>query len=52
MKIIVVGAGAGGLMAAAQAACSGAGVTLIERNEKPGKKRCGGKDNKKRRGGR
>lgn len=38
MKIIVVGAGAGGLMAAAQAACSGAGVTLIERNEKPGKK--------------
>lgn len=38
MKITVVGAGAGGLMAAAQAARAGAEVTLIERNEKSGKK--------------
>lgn len=38
MKVIVVGAGAGGLMAASRAAASGAQVTLIERNEKPGKK--------------
>ena len=38
MKVIVIGAGAGGLMAAARVAASGAQVTLIERNEKPGKK--------------
>ena len=38
MKITVVGAGPGGLMAAAQAARAGAEITLIERNEKSGKK--------------
>lgn len=38
MNVIVVGAGAAGLIASAQAARLGASVTLIERNEKPGKK--------------
>lgn len=37
-KIIVIGGGAGGMMAALFAARSGAQVTLIERNEKLGKK--------------
>ena len=38
MNIIVVGGGAAGMMAAAQAAMCGASVTLIEKNEKTGKK--------------
>ncbi|MBO4899900.1 MAG: NAD(P)/FAD-dependent oxidoreductase [Lachnospiraceae bacterium] len=38
MKIIVVGGGAAGMMAAIGAAESGCAVTLIERNEKLGKK--------------
>lgn len=37
-KVIVIGGGAAGLMAAASAAQSGASVTLLERNEKLGKK--------------
>ncbi len=37
-KIIVIGAGAAGLMAAYSAAQSGADVVLLERSEKPGKK--------------
>ncbi len=38
MDIIVVGGGAAGMMAAAQAAMMGARVTLVEKNEKNGKK--------------
>ena len=38
MKVLVVGAGAAGLMAAGSAAQSGADVTLAEKNEKSGKK--------------
>ena len=38
MEIIVVGGGASGLMAAIQAAGCGAKVTILEQNEKPGKK--------------
>ena len=37
-KIIVIGGGAGGMMAAIFAARAGAQVTLLERNEKLGKK--------------
>lgn len=37
-KVIIVGGGAAGMMAAAAAAGSGAGVCLIEKNEKLGKK--------------
>ena len=37
-KIIVIGGGAGGMMAAIYAARAGADVTLLERNEKLGKK--------------
>ncbi len=37
-NILVVGAGAAGMMAALTAAKAGAKVTLIEKNEKPGKK--------------
>lgn len=37
-KIIVIGAGASGLMAAAAAAAEGAQVTVLEKNEKAGKK--------------
>ena len=37
-RILIVGAGASGLMAALFAARGGANVTLLERNEKPGKK--------------
>ncbi len=37
-KIIVIGAGAAGMMAAAQAAASGHKVLLLEKNEKLGKK--------------
>ena len=36
--VIVIGAGAAGMMAAIQAAQLGAGVLLFERNEKPGRK--------------
>ena len=38
MKIIVVGAGAAGMAAAASSAKNGADVTILERNEKAGKK--------------
>ena len=37
-KVVVIGAGAAGMMAAITAAQSGASVTLIEKNEKTGKK--------------
>ncbi len=37
-KVIVVGAGAAGMMAAGQAAAAGAQVLLIERNSRPGRK--------------
>ncbi|MBR6271739.1 MAG: NAD(P)/FAD-dependent oxidoreductase [Lachnospiraceae bacterium] len=38
MKIVVIGGGAAGMMAALTAAENGAGVTLLEKNEKLGKK--------------
>ena len=38
MHVIVVGGGAAGMMAAIAAARGGARVTLLERNEKLGKK--------------
>jgi len=38
MRVIVIGAGAAGLMAAGQAGAAGAGVTVLEKNENPGKK--------------
>ena len=37
-KVVVIGGGAAGMMAAISAADNGADVTLIERNEKLGKK--------------
>ena len=37
-KIIIVGAGAAGMMAAISAAENGHSVTVFEKNEKPGKK--------------
>ena len=37
-QIIVVGGGAAGMMAAAAAGAAGARVTLLEKNEKLGKK--------------
>lgn len=37
-KVIVIGAGAAGMMAAFRAAKCGAQVTVLEKNEKPGKK--------------
>ena len=37
-KVLVIGGGAGGMMAAIFAARAGAQVTLLERNEKLGKK--------------
>ena len=37
-KVVVIGGGAAGMMAAISAAGNGADVTLIERNEKLGKK--------------
>ena len=37
-KVVIIGGGASGLMAAIQAARTGAAVTLLEHNEKPGKK--------------
>jgi hypothetical protein len=39
-RVLVVGGGASGLMAAITAAGEGAAVTLLEQNEKPGKKIC------------
>lgn len=36
--VIIVGAGASGLMAGIMAARNGAAVTILEQNEKPGKK--------------
>jgi len=38
MRVIVIGAGAAGLMAAGQAAAAGAEVIVLEKNEHPGKK--------------
>ncbi len=38
MKVIVIGAGAAGLMAAGHAAAAGAEVTVLEKNDVPGKK--------------
>ena len=38
MKVTVIGAGAAGLMAAGQAAANGAEVTVLEKNDRPGKK--------------
>lgn len=38
LKVIVVGAGPAGMMAAIQAARNGADVTLIEKNNRPGRK--------------
>ncbi|MBU7005289.1 NAD(P)/FAD-dependent oxidoreductase [Phosphitispora fastidiosa] len=38
MKVIVIGAGAAGLMAAGQAAANGAEVTVLEKNDRPGRK--------------
>ena len=37
-KVIVIGGGAAGMMAACMAAIEGAQVTLLEKNEKTGKK--------------
>lgn len=37
-KVLIIGAGAAGLMAAIHAARAGADVTILEHNEKPGKK--------------
>ncbi|MGI6228538.1 MAG: FAD-dependent oxidoreductase, partial [Christensenellales bacterium] len=38
MEVLIIGGGAAGLMAGARAAELGASVTVIERNEKTGKK--------------
>ena len=38
MRIVIIGAGASGLMAAVTAARAGAAVTVLEQNEKPGRK--------------
>lgn len=38
MNVIVIGAGAAGLMAAGQAAAGGAKVTILEKNDRPGRK--------------
>lgn len=37
-RILVIGAGAAGMMAAGEAALNGAEVTLLERNDRPGRK--------------
>ena len=37
-RVVIIGGGASGMMAAIQAARAGAAVTLLEHNEKPGKK--------------
>lgn len=39
-QVLIVGGGASGLMAAIMAARNGAAVTILEQNEKPGKKIC------------
>ena len=39
-QIFVIGAGASGLMAAIQAAVYGAAVTVLEQNDRPGRKIC------------
>ncbi len=39
-QIIIVGAGASGLVAAIKAAADGAAVTLLEQNDRPGRKIC------------
>ena len=39
-RVVIIGAGASGLMAAISAVQGGAAVTLLEQNEKPGKKIC------------
>lgn len=39
-QIFVIGAGASGLMAAIQAAINGASVTILEQNDRPGRKIC------------
>ena len=39
-QIIIVGAGASGLMAAIKAAAIGAAVTVLEQNDRPGRKIC------------
>ena len=39
-QVVITGAGASGLMAAIMAARKGAAVTVLEQNEKPGKKIC------------
>lgn len=39
-QIIIVGAGASGLVAAISAAANGAAVTVLERNDRPGRKIC------------
>ena len=39
-QIIIVGAGASGLVAAIKAAASGAAVTVLEQNDRPGRKIC------------
>ena len=36
-RIVIIGGGASGLMAAVMAARNGASVTVLEQNEKPGK---------------
>ena len=36
--VVVIGAGAGGMMAAGRAAEAGAGVLLLEKMDRPGKK--------------
>ena len=39
-SVIIIGGGAAGMMAAIIAARNGHTVTLMEKNEKPGKKQC------------
>ena len=39
-QVVITGAGASGMMAAIMAARNGAAVTVLEQNEKPGKKIC------------
>ena len=39
-RVVVIGGGASGLMASIAAAQNGAVVTVLEQNEKPGKKIC------------
>ena len=39
-QVVIIGAGASGMTAAIMAARNGAAVTVLEQNEKPGKKIC------------